>query len=191
MDENSISFVDVFLAISKLKNVDLYVTGSNFKLLSKNILTQFRDKATNIHLYPLSFKEYYDYLNGDKYERFYNYMIYGGMPLSVLKNNNFEKEKYLKELFKTTYINDVIEYNKFKKNEFLDELCDIISFSTGQLLNTQKISNIFKSRKKENIGKETIDKYIKSFEEAYIISEAKIYDIKGNSTIGSTRKYYF
>ncbi len=190
-DENTISFVDVVLGLSRLKNVDLYVTGSNSKLLSKDIVTEFRDKATNIHLHPLSFKEYFGYVGGDKYAAFYDFMRYGGMPLSVLKATGEEKESYLKELFNTTYIKDIVEHNSFRKSESLDEICDIISYYSGQLLNSQKVANIFESRKKEKIGKETIDKYLNAFEDAYLISEVKRANIKGGNLIGATKKYYF
>lgn len=190
-DENTISFVDVVLGLSRLKNVDLYVTGSNSKLLSKDIVTEFRDKATNIHLHPLSFKEYFGYVGGDKYAAFYDFMRYGGMPLSVLKATGEEKESYLKELFNTTYIKDIVEHNSFRKSESLDEICNIISYYSGQLLNSQKVANIFESRKKEKIGKETIDKYLNAFEDAYLISEVKRANIKGGNLIGATKKYYF
>lgn len=190
-DENTVSFVDVVLGLSRLKNVDLYVTGSNSKLLSKDIVTEFRDKATNIHLYPLSFKEYFEYIGGDKYTAFYDFMRFGGMPLAVLKKSNEQKESYLKELFKTTYIKDIIEHNSFRKSESLDEICDIISYYSGQLLNSQKVANIFESRKKEKIGKEAIDKYLNAFEDAYLISEVKRSNIKGGALIGATKKYYF
>ena len=190
-DENIISFVDVVLGLSRLKNLDLYVTGSNSKLLSKDVVTEFRDKATNIHLYPLSFKEYYDYVGGDKYAAFYEYVRYGGMPLCVLKNNATEKENYLKQLFETTYLKDIIEHNRFRKSESLDEICDIIASCSGQLLNTQRISNMFISRKKDKLSRETIEKYLEAFEDSYLIKEAKRYDIKGCSYIGATKKYYF
>ncbi len=190
-DENIISFVDVVLGLSRLKNLDLYVTGSNSKLLSKDVVTEFRDKATNIQLYPLSFKEYYDYVGGDKYAAFYEYVRYGGMPLCVLKNNATEKENYLKQLFETTYLKDIIEHNRFRKSESLDEICDIIASCSGQLLNTQRISNMFISRKKDKLSRETIEKYLEAFEDSYLIKEAKRYDIKGCSYIGATKKYYF
>ncbi len=190
-DENTISFVDVVLGLSRLKNVDLYVTGSNSKLLSKDIVTEFRDKATNIHLYPLSFKEYFEYAGGDKYAAFYEYLRYGGMPLAVLKKEQAQKEIYLKGLFDTTYLKDIIEHNKFKKVESLDEICDIISFYSGQLLNSQRIVNIFESRKKEKICKETIDSYLDAFEDAYLISQVRRFNAKGGNSIGASRKYYF
>jgi len=113
------------------------------------------------------------------------------MPLCVLKNNAVEKENYLKQLFETTYLKDIIEHNRFRKSESLDEICDIIASCSGQLLNTQRISNMFISRKKDKLSRETIDKYLKAFEDTYLIKEVKRYDIKGCSYIGATKKYYF
>lgn len=190
-DENVVTFVEAVLGISRLKNVDLYVTGSNSKMLSKDVVTQFRDKTTNIHLYPLSFKEYYEYSGGDKYTAFDQYRRYGGMPASVLKETDYEKEEYLKGLFDTTYIRDIIEHNHFRKSEVLDEICDIISLYDGTLLNTQRISNIFESRKHERVCKESVEAYLDAFEDAYLISQARRYDVKGGNSIGATRKYYF
>ncbi|MFA5283902.1 MAG: ATP-binding protein [Bacilli bacterium] len=189
-DSSVISFVDVVLGLSRLPNVDLYVTGSNSKLLSKDVFTEFRDKATNIHVLPLSFEEYYDYIGGDEQSAFYEYLMHGGMPLCVLKPRD-EKEKYLKELFSLTYFKDILEHNSFKKAETLDEICDVLSSMSGQLLNSQRIAHIVESRKREKIDKGTVDKYIEAFVDSYIISEAKRYDIKGTSPIGATRKYYF
>ena len=190
-DKNVISFVDVVLGLSRIKQVDLYVTGSNSKLLSKDVVTEFRDKAINIHLQPLSFEEFYSFYGGDPYAAFYEYILYGGMPLAVLENDVAKKENYLKGLFNTTYLKDIIEHNHFRKSETLDELCNVLSSLTGQLLNTQRLANAIKSIKKESIDKETVDKYLNTFIDAYIIDEANRYDIKGNSNIGALRKYYF
>ena len=190
-DENIITFVDVILGLSRIKNVDLYVTGSNSKLLSKDVVTEFRDKAINIHLQPLSFKEFYSYYQGDVYAAFYEYLIHGGMPLAVLEKEVAKKENYLKKLFTTTYLKDIIEHNHFRKSETLDELCNALSFSTGELLNTQRLANIILSRKKEKTDKLTIDNYLDSFIDAYLIYPAERYDVKGHHSIGATRKYYF
>ena len=189
-DTEVITFVDVVLGLSREKNIDLYVTGSNSKMLSTDIITEFRDKATNLELSPLSFEEYYGYVGGSVSEAVYSYMQFGGMPLAVLKNDE-EKKKYLKDLFEATYFKDIIEHNNLKKSESLDELCNIISSSTGELLNSEKISNTYKSVKKESINKQTVDKYLGYFENAFIIREARRYDLKGRAEIGALRKYYF
>ena len=189
-DKETISFVDVVLGLSHEKNIDLYVTGSNSKMLSTDIVTEFRDKATNIHLSPLSFEEYNNYLSGSSYENLYSFMQYGGMPLAILKDE-IERKDYLINLFKTTYFKDILEHNKITKSELLDELCNIISDCTGDLINSEKIANTFKTVKHENINKQTIDKYINYFEDAFILREAKRYDLKGKNEIGALRKYYF
>lgn len=189
-DTETISFVDVILGLSHEKNIDLYVTGSNSKMLSKDIVTEFRDKASQIHVYPLSFEEFYNYKQGSKTDALYEYMQYGGMPLAVLSDEN-SKKKYLKRLFETTYFKDIIEHNKLKKTETLDELCTILSDLTGELLNSNKLSNTFKSVKHENIEAQTIEKYIQYFKDAFILQEATRYDIRGKKEIGALRKYYF
>jgi len=189
-DSEVITFVDVVLGLSHESNIDLYVTGSNSKMLSTDIVTEFRDKATNIHIGPLSFEEYSNYFGGSKTEALFKYMQYGGMPLAVLKDDDSKRE-YLKSLFETTYFKDIIEHNSLKKNDSLDELCNIISTSTGGLMNSEKIANTFESVKHEQITKQTVDKYINFFMDAFIIQEARRYDIKGRTEIGALRKYFF
>lgn len=189
-DEEVISFVDIILGLSHEKNIDLYVTGSNSKMLSTDIATEFRDKATTIQLAPLSFEEYYEYVGGSATEALYDYMQFGGMPLAVLSDYDSKKD-YLKNLFVTTYFKDIIERNKLRKSESLDELCNIISEQTGELLNSEKISNTYKSIKREHIDKMTIENYLHAFMDAFIIREARRYDLKGRAEIGALRKYYF
>jgi predicted AAA+ superfamily ATPase len=188
-DEDVISFVDVVLGLSHKPNIDLYVTGSNSKMLSTNIITEFRDKATNISIYPLSFEEYYNYVGGSTTDAMFEYMQHGGMPLAVLKYED-DKEEYLKGLFETSYFKDILEHNKLYKSESLDELCNIISELTGSILNSKKISDTFKCVKHEDIDKQTIDKYIEYFKDAFILREARRYDLKGREEIGALQKYY-
>ena len=190
-DENTISFVDVVLGLSREPNIDLYVTGSNSKMLSNDIATEFRDKATRIHLMPLSFSEYALYKNGYAPEMINEYMIYGGMPLAVLEDNEEKKKEYLKSLYQTTYFKDILEHNKLNKSEALDELCNIISDSVGGLINAERISNTYKCIKKETINKETVTKYLNYFIDAFILQETTRYDVKGRNEIGALRKYYF
>lgn len=189
-DKDVISFVEVVLGLSREKYIDLYATGSNSKMLSTDIITEFRDKATNISLSPLSFEEFSKYKNDSSSDTIFEYMRYGGMPLAVLKNSD-EKKEYLKSLFETTYFKDIIEHNKLRKSDALDSLCNIISEGTGQLFNSQKISNTYKSVAKEQIDKETIRQYIDYFIDAFILKEATRFDVKGNREIGALRKYYF
>lgn len=189
-DTEVVSFVDVVLGLSHEENIDLYITGPNSKMLSSDIITEFRDKATNICVYPLSFEEFYGYVGGSPTDAIYEYMLYGGMPLAVLKKEE-EKRKYLADLFEMTYFKDIIERNHLTKTESLDELCNIISEMTGEFLNSQKIENTYKSVKRECIDKQTIDKYIGCFADAFLLKAAKRYDLKGRHEIGSLRKYYF
>lgn len=189
-DENTISFVEVILGLSREPNIDLYVTGSNSKMLSKDVASEFRDKAIEIHMRPLSFYEYFNYVGGSKSDALMEYMMHGGMPLAVLSPKK-EKEQYLKKLFNKTYFKDIIEHNKITKTESLDELCKILSSCTGDLLNSKRIANTYKSVKHEKIDKETVTKYIDFFKDAMLIDEVERFDLKGRNVIGSTRKYYF
>lgn len=189
-DEQVITFVDVILGLSREKNIDLYVIGSNSKMLSTDIITEFRDKAVNIQLLPLSFEEFSEYKGGSEADALLEYMQFGGLPLAVLKSDD-EKKDYLRNLFEMTYFKDIIERNKLKKTSSLDELCNLISSLTGQLMNAEKIANTFKTVKKENINKLTVEKYLGFFVDSFLIREAKRYDLKGRSEIGALRKYYF
>lgn len=189
-DEQVVSFVDVILGVSREKNIDLYVTGSNSKMLSSDIITEFRDKAVNIPLQPLSFEEFVAFKGGSKSDALFEYMQFGGMPLAVVKQET-EKKEYLKNLFETTYFKDIIERNKLRKSSSLDELCNVISSLTGQLLNAEKIANTFKTVKKEKLDTLTVEKYIGYFVDSFLLREAKRYDLKGRTEIGALRKYYF
>lgn len=189
-DPEIVSFVDVILGLSHMPNIDLYVTGSNSKMLSSDIATEFRDKATNISLYPLSFEEYNEYKQGYSLENLVDYLQFGGMPLAVLSDIE-DKKQYLKSLYQTTYFKDIIERNKLQKSESLEEITRILSSCVGNLINVEKIVNTYKSVKHETIDKGTIDKYIKCFEDAFLICEAPRFDLKGREEIGALRKYYF
>lgn len=189
-DEDVIGFVDVILDLASLKNIDLYVTGSNSKMLSSDIVTQFRDKATNISLYPLSFEEFNNYKKGYLMENLVEYLQYGGMPLAVLSELE-DKKDYLKNLYQTTYFKDIIDRNKLQKSESLEELTRIISSCVGSLINVEKIANTYESVKHEIIDKDTVDKYISFFENGYLIHPVSRYDLKGREEIGALRKYYF
>ena len=189
-DSEVISFVDVILGLSHEKNIDIYVTGSNSKMLSKDIVTEFRDKATNISLYPLSFEEFYSYRGGSENDAVNEYLQYGGMPLALLKEET-EKRKYLIGLFKTTYFKDILDHNHLTKSESLDELCNILSESVGSLINSKKLADTYKSVKRENIDEGTVGSYLSYFEDAFILKEARRFDLKGRKEIGALRKYYF
>lgn len=190
-DDEKITFVDVLLSLMKNQNLDIYVTGSNSKMLSKDILTQFRDRGDDIHIYPLSFSEVcqnYD----DKNLAWEEYKVFGGMPYVYNLKTNEEKSLYLKNLFKETYIRDIIERNFVKnENNVLDVLLDYVSSAIGSLTNPLKLSNRFKSEQNISITSTTISKYLNYFEEAYILYSAQRYDIKGSKYFSTPLKYYF
>ncbi len=187
-----IGFVDVLLGIMKLPNVDLYVTGSNSRMLSSEIMTEFKDRGDEIRVYPLTFKEFYDAYDGEKRYAWREYMTYGGMPLVATKKTHEEKSKYLKDLFRKTYITDVVERNRILNDTaILEELLNIISSTIGSLTNPTKLSNTFATVSQTTISSATISKYLDYFIDAFIISKAERYDIKGRKYIGSPLKYYF
>lgn len=189
-DKDVITFVELVLGLAEEKYIDLYVTGSNSKMLSSDVITEFRDKATNISLNPLSFEEFSKYKGSASSDVVLEYMRYGGMPLAVLKEGE-EKREYLKGLFETTYFKDILEHNDLGKSEALDSLCNIISEGTGTLFNSEKIAKTYKTLTKDNIDKDTVKRYIDFFIDAFIIREAKRYDVKGKFEIGALRKYFF
>ena len=190
--EDKIGFSDVLLGLMKLKNVDLYVTGSNSRMLSSDILTEFKDRGDEIHVNPLSYLEFYNAFEGDKRYAWREYFTYGGMPLILSKKNHEEKSKYLKDLFSKTYITDVLERNKISNDkEVLEDLLNILSSGVGSLTNPTKLSNTFKSVKSTNISSATISKYIDCLIDAFILKKAVRYDIKGKKYINTPLKYYF
>ena len=177
--DEEITFVDTLLGLMKNENLDIYVTGSNSKMLSKDILTQFRDRGDEIHIYPLSFAELYNAYK-DKNLAWRDYMVFGGMPYILSLETFEEKSTYLKNLFEETYIKDIIERNKIQNSsDILDILLDFISSVIGSLTNPLKLSNRFLSENKINISHNTISKYLSYFEESYILYSAKRYNIKG------------
>lgn len=184
-------FVSVLNSFLYKKNIEVYVTGSNAKLLSRDVVTEFRGRGNVIHVYPLSFKEYMTIYDGDNYEGYDSYSIYGGLPLTLSFDSDSEKSKYLKELFEETYLNDIIERNKIQNKDELDELLNVISSSMGSLTNPYKLANTFNSEKKLNLSDKTISKYIEYFIDAFIINKAERYDIKGRKYINTPYKYYF
>lgn len=187
-----ISFIDVVLGFMQMKNADVYVTGSNSRMLSSDILTQFRDRGDEIRVYPLSFAEFYHEYKGDKRGAWQDYYTYGGMPFVTSLETHEEKSRYLKDLFARTYIKDVLERHEIKNDAaVLSILLDILASGIGSLTNPTKLSNTFKSERQISIGSETLEKYIGYFEEAFLIEKAVRYDIKGRKYIGTPAKYYY
>ncbi|MDR2712877.1 MAG: ATP-binding protein, partial [Clostridiales bacterium] len=190
--EAKIGFVDVLLGLMKIRNLDLYVTGSNSKMLSSDILTEFRDRGDEIKLNPLTFREFSAAYEGEQRNAWKEYYTYGGMPVVLLRKNHEEKSKYLKDLFTKTYITDVIERHKILNNkETLEELLNIISSSIGSLTNPTKLSNTFRSVKNIKISSMTINTYLDYFIDAFIICKSYRYDIKGKKYLDTPLKYYF
>ena len=191
-EDAKITFIDVILGFMHMDNADVYVTGSNSKMLSSDILTQFRDRGDEIRVYPLSFAEFYNEYEGDKRGAWQDYYTYGGMPLATSLESHEEKSRYLKDLFDRTYIKDVLERHEIKNDtEVLDILLDVLASGIGSLTNPSKLANTFKSERQIGLGSETIEKYIGYFEESFLIEKAVRYDVKGRKYIGTPAKYYY
>lgn len=187
-----ITFIDVVLGLMKIKNVDIYVTGSNSKMLSTDILTQFRDRGDEIRVYPLSYAEFFKVFEGDQRDAWMDYCTYGGMPVTLSLNTHEEKSRYLRDLFAGTYLKDVIERHSVQNDtEVLDALLNIVASAIGSLTNPSRLSNTFDSEKHLKISSATIEKYLGYFQEAFLLSKAERYDVKGKKYIKTPSKYYF
>lgn len=184
-------FEEVLNSLLHIKNLDIYVTGSNSKFLSKDIITEFRGRGDEIHIYPLTFKEFMQVYDGDKYEGLSEYMVYGGLPLVATMKNDEQKVKYLENLFEETYLKDIKERYKIEKLQEMDDLIKVLASSVGSLSNPSKIADTFKSSLKSDISMNTIKNYITYLEESFLINEANRYDVKGRKYIGTPLKYYF
>lgn len=190
--EDKISFVDVLLGLMKSENIDLYVTGSNSKMLSTDILTEFRGRGDEIRVNPLSFREFYNAYEGDKHNAWRDYFTYGGMPFVMTRKTHEDKAKYLQDLFEKIYLSDIMERNKIGSDKsVLDDILNIASSSIGSLTNALKIANTFKSVKNLNISDETVSRYLDFFIDSFLIYKADRYDVKGRKYIGAPHKYYF
>lgn len=187
-----ISFTDVVLGLMKIRNADVYVTGSNSRMLSSDILTQFRDRGDEIRVYPLSFAEFYDAYEGDKHNAWNDYYTYGGMPYTLSLVSHEQKSQYLRDLFTRTYLKDVVERHSIQNDtEVLEDLLNIVASAIGSLTNPTKLSNTFASEKKLKISSATIEKYLSYFSEAFLLSKARRYDVKGKKYIKTPAKYFF
>lgn len=185
------NFESVLNGLLHLKNVDIYVTGSNSKFLSSDIVTEFRGRGTQIKVYPLSFKEYLSTFNGNKEEAFASYIIYGGMPQICSLKLEKEKAKYLKELFDLTYTKDIIDRNNIKKDDIFESLIDVLASSIGSLTNPSKITNTFISDGYKGLSKNTIIQYLSYLLDSFLVEKVMRFDIKGKKYISSPSKYYF
>ena len=183
--------VRVLYSFRHIDNADTYVTGSNSHFLSSDIPTEFRGRGETIHVNPLSFSEFYSAIGGDKHDAWREYYTYGGLPLVLSFNDERKKTSYLKDLFETVYLTDIIERHKIKNDNELRELVLIMASSTGTPCNPTKLSNTFKTVKKVSIGSQTISNYLSFLSESFLIKKAIRYDIKGKKYINTLSKYYF
>ena len=184
------TFYDILNDLMARSNLDIYVTGSNSKMLSKDIVTNFRDRGTEIKVYPLSFKEFYPISGMEKADALEEYLTYGGMPLAVLEKDETEKRKYLKGLHKRVYIKDIVERYKLKDDEVLEALIDVLSSAVGSLTNPHNLANAAGSLMKRNTSDHTIKNYLDYLEDAYLFVSAKRYDVKGKRYFENTLKFY-
>ncbi len=190
--KNVITFVDVLSELKNKPNLDVYVTGSNSKMLSSDIESAFSDRGYIIHICPLTFDEFYPAYTGDKRYAWREYWTYGGMPFVTTLKTHEEKAKYLQDLFAFTYLKDVIQRNHLKTDvETLDEILNVIASSVGSLTNPTRLANTFQTVKGVNIKRATVASYLQYFAEAFLISSSLRYNIKGRSYIDTPLKYYF
>ena len=185
-----ISFYDALNDLRSITNLDVYVTGSNSKMLSSDILTEFRGRSDEIRVHPLSFSEYYSAVGGDKNEAFDDYAFYGGMPLILSRPNELAKMNYLKSLFSEVYIKDIVERKKIERQDILEQVLDLLCSSIGSLTNPAKLANTLQSKQGISVSPNTIRAYIGHLEDAFLFSESKRYDVKGKAYFDSPNKYY-
>ena len=184
-------FTDVLNSLLHIRNADVYVTGSNSKFLSKDVVTEFRGRGDEIHLFPLSFAELYNALGGDKLELWKSYYTYGGLPGILELDGEKKKAAYLRSLHETVYLKDIIERNNLKNSEEFMELMRVMASCIGSPCNPSKLEKTFKSVKNESLDRKTISKYLSYMEDAFLIEKSMRYDIKGRKYIGTLSKYYF
>lgn len=189
-DGRKITFYDALNDLRSLSNLDVYVTGSNSRMLSSDILTEFRGRSDEIRVHPLSFAEYYSAVGCDKNEAFDEYAFYGGMPLILSRPNDAAKMNYLKSLFSEVYIKDIVERKKIERQDVLEQILDLLCSSIGSLTNPSKIANTLNSKQGCAVSGNTIRAYIGHLEDAFLFSESKRYDVKGKSYFDSPNKYY-
>lgn len=184
-------FEAVLNGLLRYDNVDIYVTGSNAKFLSKDVITEFRGRGDQVHIYPLSFKEFFEARNIDKTTALEEYLSYGGIPLILSMQTHEAKANFLHNLFIETYLKDIINRNNLSNTDELQELINIIASSIGSLTNPNKLSNTFKSIKNVNLSAPTISKYLEQLIDAFLLNKSMRYNIKGKKYIDTPSKYYF
>ena len=190
-DGETVGFVDVLLGLMKKKNADVYVTGSNSKMLSSDILTEFRGRGDEIRVYPLTYSEFYAAYSGDKRDAWQEYYTYGGMPHVCSLKDGKSKAQYLSGLFSNIYLSDILERHSVRDKNTLDDILDVVSSSVGSLTNPGKIADTFQSVSQVKINADAVARYLDYFIDAFMLYKAKRYDVKGRKYIGSPQKYYF
>lgn len=185
------NFESVLNGLLYMKNLDVYVTGSNSKFLSNDIITEFRGRGDEIKIFPLKFSEFVEAYEGNEYQAWGEYIIYGGMPLILSKANDEEKSKYLKDLFEQTYIKDIIERNNIQRVDVINAIVNMLASAIGSLTNPKKIYDTFVSNGEKDVSLNTINSYLKCIEDAFIVNKSERYDVKGKKYILTPQKYYF
>lgn len=186
----NIKLYNVLNGLMRLRNVDIYVTGSNSKMLTKDVLTAFRGRGDEVRVYPISFKEYYFFVGGDKFDAYEEYALYGGMPLVLTKKSDAEKMNYLHTLFTEVYFKDIVERYDIELPDVLSELTDDLCSSVGSLTNASKISNALQTVKNIKVSGTTVSNYLNYLIESFLFSNAKRYDVKGKKYFEYPSKYY-
>lgn len=189
--QQPVKIFSVLNGLLRLPNVDIYVTGSNSRFLSKDVLTEFRGRGDEIHVLPFTFKEFMQGYDGDIYHGWADYIVYGGLPLILTMKTDEQKANYLINLFTETYIKDIIDKNHIVKTQELDDLINILASSTGSLTNPNKIKQTFESVSHSKLSLNTVLNYFDYLKDSFILSEVNRYDVKGRKYIGSPNKYYF
>lgn len=185
-----ITFYDALNDLKSMPNLDIYVTGSNSKMLSSDILSEFRGRSDEIRVHPLSFSEYYSAVGGDKNEAFDDYSFFGGMPLILSRPNDTAKMNYLKSLFNEVYIKDIVERKKIERQDVLEQILDLLCSSIGSLTNPRNITNTLKSKNQISVASNTVRSYLSHLEDGFLFTESRRYDVRGKSYFDFPSKYY-
>lgn len=191
LPSENVTIYDMLNELKGYKNLDVYVTGSNSKMLSKDIATEFRGRASQVHVYPLSFSEFYSAAGGDRRDAFDLYMIYGGMPYLLNLKEEHQRKDYLNNLFSEVYIKDIVEREKIERPDILADILNYLASSVSSLTNPTNITNSLNSVKKEQISVNTVSAYVEYLKNAYLINEAKRWDVKGKRYFAYPNKYYY
>lgn len=186
-----VTIYDMLNELKAYKNLDVYVTGSNSKALSSDIATEFRGRATQIHVFPLSFEEFYSYIGGDERKALDQYMLYGGMPRLLSMTDEKDKKNYLSELYKELYIKDIVERNRIEREDILNDILDFLASQISSLTNPTNIANALASMRNEKVNPTLVSNYIKHTMDSFLISTARRYDIKGKTYFNYPNKYYY